>query len=353
MTLSVGLFLNTSVIGRMDAPEALALMTAQAIEGEATGYAEAWVSEHHFEGYGVNPSALAAAGFLLGRTSRLRIGSAVVLTPHYHPLQLVEQTILLDRLSGGRFTLGVGRGGFQKEFTAFQTPEGRWEDEPSTTIRILCDAWRSGTVAHQGRAIHFPPVRVVPSPRPESPPPFALASSSPDSIALAAEAGAPLLHYWATPLEHRMRAEAAYAEAAAAAGHDAPAVEHVHQVMVAISPQGDSPALRTRLGEAALDILRHGDSPPVASVSRKLAETPLPPLDVRARSAVAHGLVGTPEQVAAGLAGFITSSGARRIVAFHELLGTPGEVLDSVARFARDVVPMLGSSLMTSGPPPE
>src|SRR6266511_2052208 len=58
-----------------------------ALAAERAGLTSAWVAEHHFISYGVCPSALALAANLLGRSH------------------------LLDHLSGGRFHLGVGRGG--------------------------------------------------------------------------------------------------------------------------------------------------------------------------------------------------------------------------------------------------
>ena len=62
----------------------------------------------HFIPYGVCPSAVTMSGFLLGRTTRLRVGTAVSLLPLHHPVHLAEQAALLDHLSGRRFCRGVG-----------------------------------------------------------------------------------------------------------------------------------------------------------------------------------------------------------------------------------------------------
>ena len=70
-----------------------------------------WLAEHHFVPYGVCPSAVTLAGLMLGRTRRIRVGTAVSVLPSAHPVSLGEQTALLHVTSGGRFTLGVGRGG--------------------------------------------------------------------------------------------------------------------------------------------------------------------------------------------------------------------------------------------------
>lgn len=111
---------------------------------EEAGLHSVWLAEHHFVPYGVCPSAVTLAALLLGRTRRLRVGTAVSVLPSTHPVALGEQAALLHLTSGGRFTLGVGRGGpwvdlevfgggleaYEKEF-----PEGldllrRWLTEP-------------------------------------------------------------------------------------------------------------------------------------------------------------------------------------------------------------------------------
>src|SRR6266536_1091299 len=82
-----------------------------ALAAERAGLTSAWVAEHHFISYGVCPSALALAANLLGRSHRLEVGTAVCMLANRHPVALAEETALLDHLSGGRFHLGVGRGG--------------------------------------------------------------------------------------------------------------------------------------------------------------------------------------------------------------------------------------------------
>src|ERR1044071_3751281 len=77
------------------------LTLAQAQLAEDLDYDELWVTEHHFIRFGINPSALTTAGFLLGRTTRIHVGTSVVLSPLCHPVELAERTALLDQLSGG------------------------------------------------------------------------------------------------------------------------------------------------------------------------------------------------------------------------------------------------------------
>ena len=82
-----------------------------AVHVEALGYERFWVSEHHGLGtiVGTAPEILMAA--IAARTTRIRIGSAGVMLPHYSAFKVAEQFRVLDALAPGRIDLGVGRAG--------------------------------------------------------------------------------------------------------------------------------------------------------------------------------------------------------------------------------------------------
>jgi alkanesulfonate monooxygenase SsuD/methylene tetrahydromethanopterin reductase-like flavin-dependent oxidoreductase (luciferase family) len=73
----------------------------------------AWFAEHHFMNYSISVSPLMMATYLASTTTRIRLGSAVVVLPLYHPLRIAQEIALLDQLSEGRVVLGVGTG-YQK-----------------------------------------------------------------------------------------------------------------------------------------------------------------------------------------------------------------------------------------------
>ena len=89
--------------------EALHRAVRSAEVAEEAGLDSVWLAEHHFVPYGTCPSAVTLAALLLGRTRRLRVGTAVSVLPTAHPVALGEQAALLHITSGGRFSLGVGR----------------------------------------------------------------------------------------------------------------------------------------------------------------------------------------------------------------------------------------------------
>ena len=76
---------------------------------EALGYHRFWVSEHHNTAsvVGSAPEILIAA--IAATTSRIRVGSAGVMLPHYAPLKVAEQFRVLEAIAPGRIDLGIGR----------------------------------------------------------------------------------------------------------------------------------------------------------------------------------------------------------------------------------------------------
>jgi len=89
------------------------------VEAERLGCDSVWFSEHHFfeDGYLPQPMTMAAA--VAARTSRVRIGSAILVAPLRSATQIAEDAALIDILSGGRFELGLGAGYRVPEYAAF------------------------------------------------------------------------------------------------------------------------------------------------------------------------------------------------------------------------------------------
>ncbi len=99
--------------------EAIRNTVALAEHCERLGYDRFWVSEHHNHPtiVGTAPEILVAG--MAARTSRIRIGSAGVMLPHYAPFKIAEQFRVLDALAPGRIDLGLGRAPGSDGLTAF------------------------------------------------------------------------------------------------------------------------------------------------------------------------------------------------------------------------------------------
>ena len=90
-------------------------------EAERLGADSVWCSEHHLfkEDGGYLPQPLTFLAAVATRTSRVRLGTALVLAPLRPPAQIAEEAAIVDLLSGGRLELGVGAGYRIPEFTAY------------------------------------------------------------------------------------------------------------------------------------------------------------------------------------------------------------------------------------------
>ena len=135
---------SVAVTGRTeDASIRQTLSLAQ--HAESLGYHRFWVSEHHGHPsiVGSAPEVLMAA--IAATTSRIRIGSAGVMLPHYAPLKVAEQFRVLEALAPGRIDLGVGRAPGSDMRTARllrQSPQQSSDDFP-VQVREL-QAWVTG-----------------------------------------------------------------------------------------------------------------------------------------------------------------------------------------------------------------
>ena len=148
MKLSV-LDQTTASKGRCQA-EAIRESLELARHCEALGYHRYWVSEHHDSGsiVGTAPEVLMAA--IAATTSRIRIGSAGVMLPHYSALKVAEQFRVLEAIAPGRIDLGVGRAPGSDRLTALAlNPHSNAAEEFPRQVMDL-GAWVSGTPLEQG-----------------------------------------------------------------------------------------------------------------------------------------------------------------------------------------------------------
>ncbi|MBW3655817.1 MAG: LLM class flavin-dependent oxidoreductase [Gemmatimonadetes bacterium] len=141
--------------GRPD-DESIRHTVALAEHCEALGYHRFWLSEHHSLPtlVGTAPEILMAA--VAARTSRIRIGSAGVMLPHYSPFKVAEQFRVLDALAPGRIDLGVGRAPGSDQRTArLLNPDLQSAANFPQQVQEL-QAWVSGQElpdAHAGHGI--------------------------------------------------------------------------------------------------------------------------------------------------------------------------------------------------------
>lgn len=151
-TLSI-LDQSVSASGRGE-DDAIRETLAAAQAAEALGYHRYWLSEHHSLQtiVGSAPEVLLAA--IAARTSRIRLGSAGVMLPHYSALHVAEQFRVLEALAPGRIDLGVGRapGSDMRTARALNPNAAHAADEFPQQVQWL-QAWSSGRTL-QGITAH-------------------------------------------------------------------------------------------------------------------------------------------------------------------------------------------------------
>ena len=137
---------------------------AQVEAAEQLGFDSIWLTEHHFTDDGYLPALMPAAAAIAARTTRVSIGTYVLLAPFWHPLKLAEDAAFVDVISGGRLRLGIGLGYRAEEFEGFGVPRAQRLGRTLETIEILKQAWTGERFSFEGKYFQFRNVRVLPRP---------------------------------------------------------------------------------------------------------------------------------------------------------------------------------------------
>jgi len=138
-----------------------------AVFAEELGFDSVWTSEHHFVDDGYAPSLLPLCAAIAARTSRIEIGTGLLLIPLHDPIRIAEDAATVDLISGGRLILGVGLGWRAEEFdglgVSLRARVRRLED----AVAVLRGAWAGEPVSAAGS-----PVIVTPRPARDGGPPI-------------------------------------------------------------------------------------------------------------------------------------------------------------------------------------
>ncbi|MFM7275727.1 MAG: LLM class flavin-dependent oxidoreductase [Gammaproteobacteria bacterium] len=191
-----------------------AVLVAEAQRAEAMGFDSFWLAEHHFDAQ-ASPEPLMLLAAVAAATTRIRLATTSYLLPLRHPLQAAAQAAVLDRLSNGRLTLGVGRGFAPELFAAYGIDPGDKRARFADCLSGMLAAWRGEPVSAGG-------ARLSPLPVQQPHPPVWVAAFGPKALAQAGSLGLP---YLASPLETLAELQhnhALHAEACRAAGHPLP-----------------------------------------------------------------------------------------------------------------------------------
>src|SRR5712692_3032980 len=98
------------------------------------------------------------------RTSRVRLGTSVVLLPLHNPVQVAEELAMVDLMSGGRLELGVGRGFVAHDYEALGVSYDDAQARLIESLEVVRKAWAGAPFSHQGRYHSFTDLEVWPRP---------------------------------------------------------------------------------------------------------------------------------------------------------------------------------------------
>jgi len=168
---------------------------AQACFAETAGFDGLWLTEHNFTGESVYCDPIPFASVVAARTSRIRIGFAVIQLALRHPIRIATELALLDNLSGGRLDVGVGHGtNFNEyEFVGYGLRSHDSRERMAETLEVMIRAWTEAPLVHHGKFYQLSLPELRPRPRQRPHPPIWRSVSSAGSVQECGRLGAPIM----------------------------------------------------------------------------------------------------------------------------------------------------------------
>ncbi len=146
------------------------------------------------------PEALVGLARLSAVTTRVTIGTSILLLPLYQPAIVAKQIADLDRYTGGRVVLGVGVGGeYPAEFRACGVPLGERGRRADEMIPLLRRLWSGDVITHEGPYYPMADVRIHPVPAQADGPPIVVAGRKAPAMRRAARLGDGWMPYLYSP----------------------------------------------------------------------------------------------------------------------------------------------------------
>ncbi|HEY7716095.1 MAG TPA: LLM class flavin-dependent oxidoreductase [Candidatus Binatia bacterium] len=311
----------------------------QVIEVEKLGFDQAWVTEHHFGGYGGTlphpPTFLAAAAQV---TSRIRLGVAVAVLPLHNPIDLAEAYAMADVISGGRIDFGIGKGSEPVEYRKLGTNQDETTQRFLESAEVMRQAWSDRPVDFRGEFYWYENVNVLPKPiqRPH-PRIWVGATRNEETFRWAGEMGydlmtVPFVHPSTEALRQLVKI---YRDALARSGHDFVGREVLGKFHIYVS-DGFERGLR----EAAPFMKNYSDLHHAVDPARRLTER-----DIGADMARGFIIVGDPERCTDTILRWHEEAGITAFSGTFHFGGMPQELaLKNIRLFAERVMPKLKDS---------
>jgi probable F420-dependent oxidoreductase len=307
---------------------------AEACLGEELGFDSVWLEEHHGIRNHYWPSPLMVLAGLATRTSRIQLGTDIIVLPFYHPVRVAEDVATLDLLSHGRAILGVAIGYRPSEFELYDVPQQGRGARYVEMLQIMRALWTQDEVDFQGK---FFSIRGRIEPRPERPPRLWLGGWGDLALQRAAQFGDAWVPGPTAHLDKLLDAQQRYHASLLAQGRDPAAMPRplTREVIIA--------ATRERAWELAEKYLmvNYRDEYGGGSWAHPLIgaqdSTPVDQLEALSRD---RFIVGSPDDCVLKIRRFVETFGVDHLICRLYFPGMPHEhILAELKLLAREVMP--------------
>jgi alkanesulfonate monooxygenase SsuD/methylene tetrahydromethanopterin reductase-like flavin-dependent oxidoreductase (luciferase family) len=322
---------------RVPFPQFYAEQLRQVRVAEELGYDEAWLTEHHFAEDGYSPSLLPIASAIGAVTSRIRIGTNLLLLPLHHPVRVAEDAATADVISNGRLDLGLGQGYAPGEFDGYGISRKQRGSRMEEGLAIIKGLWTRDNFSFEGKRYQIKDATLTPKPAQTPHPPLWVGATGAKGIDRAARLGC---HFLGVSVA---QAQDAYDNALRQHGRD-PKDYNAAQLRWTYVAESRDKAWDDVQEHMHYMLTWYGRWLAAAGDGNLSVGTLPPPAELRNASAGLIGVpaVGTPEQVLRDLQDF-----TKKIRTTHLILGThlpglaPAKSQRSMELFAKEVMPAL------------
>jgi probable F420-dependent oxidoreductase len=226
-------------------------MTAQT--AEALGFDSVWAADHvvipqqissryPYTATGAFPmdptepllEPLSVLSFVAACTTKVRLGTAVLVLPHRNAVVTAKTVATIDVLSQGRVILGVGVGWMEEEFNALNASFAQRGPLSDEAVAVMKELWTSEHPHFEGKFHHFPEVACEPRPVQKPHPPIWIGGHTGPALRRIVEYGDGWAAVVFNPQEFAERLDK-LKEKAAKAGRD------LSKITLCVSPRGKRP----------------------------------------------------------------------------------------------------------------
>lgn len=141
----------------------------QIVMAEELGFEDIWLSEHHFLDDGYSPSMLAIGCAIAARTTKVHIGTSVLLLPLHDPVRVAEDAATLDVISGGRLELGLGVGYRVEEFGGWRIDPNERAQRMEEGLEIIQRLFAGERFTYDGTHYKYTDIQLYPRPVQKNP----------------------------------------------------------------------------------------------------------------------------------------------------------------------------------------